>query len=64
MKVETKCYINGREVVLIAEDYAIQIYQDITNTNQFYITSGNNVIASIFKDSITIEEKYQKRELL
>lgn len=64
MEVETKYYINGREVILIAENYVTQVYQDVHNVDQFYITSCDNVVASISKDNINIEEKYQKRELL
>ena len=64
MEVETKYYINGREVILIAENYVTQVYQDAHNVDQFYITSCNNVVASISEDKINIEEKYQKRELL
>lgn len=64
MQIETKYYINGREVVLVAENYSTKIYQDINNIDQLYITSCDDVVASIFKDNINIEEKYQKRELL
>lgn len=64
MEVETKYYINGREVILVAEDYCTKIYQDISNVDQFYITCYENVVATISKDSINIEEKYQKHELL
>ena len=64
MQIETKYYINGREVVLVAEDYSTKIYQDISNVDQLYITSCEEVVASISKDNINIEEKYQKRELL
>lgn len=64
MQIETKYYINGREVILVADDYSTKIYQDISNIDQFYVASCEDVIASIFKDSINIEEKYQKHELL
>lgn len=64
MQIETKYYINGREVVLVAEDYSTKIYQDINNVDQLYITSCDDVVASIFKDNTNIEEKYKKRELL
>ena len=64
MQIETKYYIDGKEVVLVAEDYSTKIYQDISNVDQLYITSCEKVVASISKDNINIEEKYQKRELL
>lgn len=64
MKIETKNYANGREVVLIAEAYGTKIYQDINNVDQFYVASYDDVIASIFKDNINIEANYQKHELL
>ena len=64
MKVEPKYYINSKEVVLVAEDYSTKIYQDINNVDQFYVVSCEDVIANISKDSINIEEKYQKHELL
>lgn len=64
MQIETKYYINGKEVVIVAENYNTKIYQDINNVDQLYITSCDDVVASIFKDSINIEEKYKKRELL
>ena len=64
MQIETKYYINGREVVLVAEDYSTKIYQDTNNVNQFYVASYENVVASISEDNINIEEKYQKHELL
>ena len=64
MQIETKTYVNGREVILIADAYSTKIYQDINNVDQFYVTSCDDVVASIYKDSINIEEKYQKRELL
>ena len=64
MKIETKNYVNDREVVLVAEAYGTKIYQDINNVDQFYVASCDDVIASIFKDSINIEANYQKHELL
>lgn len=64
MQIETKYYIDGKEVVLVAEDYSTKIYQDTNNVNQFYVTSYENVVVSIFKDSIDIEEEYQKHKLL
>ena len=64
MQIETKYYIDGKEVVLVAEDYSTTIYQDTNNVNQFYVASYENVVASISEDKINIEEKYQKRELL
>ena len=67
MKVETKFIIDGNETILIAESYPTNIYQVIENTHQFYITNLDEVIASINLedgDSIGIESKYKKRELL
>lgn len=66
MKVEPKYYIGGKEVVLVVEACSTRIYQDIANTDQFYITSCDDVIAAIniMDTTINIEEKYQKRELL
>lgn len=64
MQIETKYYINGREVILVADAYSTKIYQDINNVDQFYVVSCEDVIANISKDSINIEEKYQKHELL
>lgn len=65
MKVETKYYIDGKEVVLVAEAYSTKIYQDINNVDLFYVTSCEDIVASfLYKDNIIIEEKYKKRELL
>ena len=64
MQIETKTYVNGKEVVLVAEAYSTKIYQDINDVNQLYVTSCDDIVASIFKDNINIEEKYLKRELL
>ena len=64
MQIETKYYINGREVVLVAEDFGTKIYQDISNVDQFYITSYENVVAIISKGSANIEQDYQKHKLL
>lgn len=64
MQVETKYYINSKEVVLVAEAYGLKIYQDVNNVDLFYVTCCDDVIASLGKDIINIEEKYQKRELL
>ena len=64
MQIETKYYIDGKEVVLVAEDYSTKIYQDTNNVNQFYVASYENVVASISEDKINIEERYQKHKLL
>ena len=64
MQIETKTYVNGREVVLVADAYSTKIYQDVNNIDQFYVTSCDDIVAIIFKNNINIEEKYQKRELL
>lgn len=66
MQVEAKYYINSKEVILIAEAYSTKIYQDTTDTNQFYITSCDDIVATmhIMDTTIVIEEKYQKYKLL
>jgi len=64
MQIETKTYVNGREVILVADAYSTKIYQDAKNIGHFYVTSCDDVVASIFKDSIDIDDKYLKRELL
>lgn len=66
MEIENKSFINGKEVILIAEYYPTQIYQEIKDSNKLYIVCYKTIITTITLDDIDVEidGKYLKHELL
>lgn len=66
MEIENKSFINGKEVILIAENYPTQIYQEIEDSNELHIVCWGIVIATITLNNadVAIDDKYVKHELL
>ena len=66
MKIETKSFINGKEVILIAENYPTQIYQEIEDPDKLHIVSYGTLIATITLNNadVAIDDEYLKHELL
>lgn len=46
-KIEHKAFIEGKEVLKIAENYSTRIYQSLEDINIFYIANYDDVIATI-----------------
>lgn len=66
MEVEIKSFINGKEIMLIAEHYPTQIYQEVKDSNKLYIVCYETIIATITLNNaeVAIDDKYLKHELL
>ena len=66
MEIENKSFINGKEVILIAENYPTQIYQEIEDPDKLHIICYRTIIATITLNNADVEfdDKYLKHELL
>lgn len=66
MEVNIKSFINGKEVMLIAERYPTQIYQEVKDSNELHIVCYGTIIATITLNNadVVIDDKYLKHELL
>lgn len=60
-KIEHKVFIEGKEVLKIAENYSTKIYQSLEDINIFYIANYDDVVATInlAGSEMYIEENYR-----
>ena len=60
-EIEHKVFIEGKEVLKIAENYSTKIYQSLEDINIFYIANYDDVVATInlAGSEMYIEENYK-----
>lgn len=64
-KVEHKTFVEGKEVLMVAENYSTKIYQSVENVDIFYITSCDDIVAiiNLADPEMYIKEEYKKNNL-
>ena len=64
-KVEHKTFVEGKEVLMVAENYSTKIYQSVENVDIFYVTSCDDIVAiiNLANPEMHVREEYKKNNL-
>lgn len=64
-KIEHKTFVEGKEVLMVAENYSTKIYQSVENVDIFYVTSCDDIVAiiNLADPKMYVIEEYKKNNL-